>query len=152
MWYLCVIINYPSHIPVSVFFGKVRICVSDTYRIRYPYQFPCNIDQPYKCYKFSAYSPWIRKYLSHNIANWLHDTTCFNCATCHAWQQRSEGEVVARWYHMDIIQRCVNISQETCSCPPSSKDNHLLFSGPITNLKNLIILTSISQGSNSTKG
>ena len=50
----------------------------------------------HKCYKFSAYSPLIRKYLSHNIANWLHDTTCFNCATCHAWQQRSEGEVVAR--------------------------------------------------------
>ena len=26
-----------------MFFGKVRIRVSDTYRIRYPYQYPCNI-------------------------------------------------------------------------------------------------------------
>ena len=44
MWYLCVIINYPSRISVLVFFGKVHIRVSDTYCIRYPYQYPCNIE------------------------------------------------------------------------------------------------------------
>ena len=43
MWYLYIIINYHSRIPVSVFFGKVRIRVSDTYRIRYLYQYPYNI-------------------------------------------------------------------------------------------------------------
>ena len=30
-----------------MFFGKVRIRVSDTYRIRYPYRYPCNIDWDY---------------------------------------------------------------------------------------------------------
>ena len=43
MWYLYIIINYSRRIPVSVFFEKVRIRVSDTYRIRYPYPYPCNI-------------------------------------------------------------------------------------------------------------
>jgi hypothetical protein len=39
-----VIINYPNCIPVSVFFGKMCIRVSDTYRIRYSYRYPCNIE------------------------------------------------------------------------------------------------------------
>ena len=75
LWYLYIIINYPSRIPVLVFLGKVHIRVSDTYHIRYPYRYPCNIGCRIRTCNQEQFA---KKFVSEMLLmNWnsLHATT-----------------------------------------------------------------------------